>query len=142
MLKPKLWHTAALTSLLLIGACGGNQEDKVAKRLERIADSWTAARQIDSPSKRLKAYDSVLADLDTVADKYAETSLGRSIAVGRSIGRVSPQEIRAARDRLAPRVDCYEKPDIACLSEFTSIEYTSGEPSNDPAITARAQVCS
>ncbi|MCA8900332.1 MAG: hypothetical protein KDA53_03695 [Hyphomonas sp.] len=62
--------------------------------------------------------------------------------MGRSAGGVSPQEIRAARDRLAPRADCYERPDIACLSQFTSVEYASGEPSNDPAVTARTQVCS
>lgn len=143
MLKSKLWQTAAFAGFVLIGACGGSPEEKVANRLEEISRSWTDAKQIPSPSKRLKAFETVRDELEKVADKYAETSLGRTIAVGRAAGGVSPNDIKTAIERLAPRADCYSKPEIACLSQFTSVEYASGESSsNDPATLARAQVCS
>ncbi len=139
-----LKYGAAALALLPLAACGGGDpEQNAANAIDRVAADLEKARASYDPSDRLDAYEDILSEIETISERYGDTSLGARLAEGRNTGGISPSGVKQARDRLAPRAACYEAPSVDCLSLFTSETYDRGRSeNNDPALQARSAICS
>ncbi len=128
----------------LLSACS-NPEESAAAALADAESDWTSALAELDPAKRLRAYEAAIGDVEGVAKKYAETPQGQAISAGRAVGGVSIVAMRAMRDGLAERAECYAKPTAECLRPFGSRanrEGASSASTPDAALaTARALVC-
>ncbi|MGE0410335.1 MAG: hypothetical protein AB7P23_13895, partial [Amphiplicatus sp.] len=113
---------AALGGASLLVACG-NPEKSAEKAAAKAEADWAGARDSLDPQKRLKAYDAVIKDVETIGKKYPKTNIGAAIAIGRSVGGVSISTMKMQRDALAPRADCYAKPRAECLRPFASASF-------------------
>ncbi|MEX0643839.1 MAG: hypothetical protein WD076_00900, partial [Parvularculaceae bacterium] len=74
-----------------------------------------------------------------------KTPIGAAIAAGRSVSGVDIASMKAARDALAERAQCYANPTVECLKPFASRSFSEGasfENSPDaPFVRAQALVC-
>jgi hypothetical protein len=133
-----------LAGLCLFAGCGNPEQSAIDAVAQAEAD-WTDALAESDPRRRLGAYDSIIDDLESVVENYPETPQGQSLAAGRAIGSMSLTRVKAVRDSLAARAECYASPTVQCLQPFSSRPNDSGAAaagaSNDALAQAQSQVC-
>ena len=130
-------------STFLLTACGGDPEEAARSALSDVQASWEAAQETLDPQARLDAYNDVIATVENVAETYPETEAGEAIAAGRSVDGIAIATMKAERDKLAERADCYANPTADCLRAYANRRARSGGNSatRDTINDAQTAIC-
>lgn len=132
----RLLGAAALC--VALSACG-DPEAAADKAVAKAAADWAKARDDLDPQKRVRAYDAAIKDLEAVGKKHAKTKAGEAMAAGRSFGGVSIATMKAERETLAARAECYARPTVECLRPFGSSMSRNAGGGAAPAENAQAE---
>lgn len=129
-----------LIAAALLAGCG-DPATNASSAFESAHKAWQKEAGDFNPADRLENYDRIISGVENIAKRYPQTPTGRAIAAGESIDGLSLAEMKQARESLAPRVQCYANPTIACLLPFSSHATGSGSTGGTLA-DAQQRICS
>ena len=110
---------ALLAGALMLSACA-DPEKSAQKSLDAGKADWDKAGESLDPQKRVKAYQSAIDGVESLARKFKKTPTGQALAAGRTAGGVSLPAMKSDYERLAERAACYGAPTPECLLPFAS----------------------
>ncbi len=120
-------RAALLAGLVFaIAALAGcaDPEKSAQAAITKAEAAWTEARAELDPKGRVKRYDAVIKDVETIGKKYKKSAAAKTIAAGGTVGGVSLTAMKATRDDLAARAECYAAPTAECLKPFASRSFS------------------
>ena len=129
-----------LAGTLLATACS-NPQKAAETTIEKAQASLDGATGTLDPEKRVKAYDTIIKDVEGIAKKYPKTPIGQAIAAGRPVNGISVAELTQKRDEMDARAKCYANPTVECLTPFGSgAADTSGSDGSQGNFAAAEQL--